>query len=740
MEINFKIFALTMSLNPLRKYWPELFFLAAIIFFFRELLFLGKTFVPFGLGLGDHNLSTVPLLHYLSTSLKEGRFPLWDPYTLGGLPLTSGIIGVYHPLNFLLFRFLPFPLALNLYLFSIFLILGFGTFYFVKSLKLSNEAALLASLSFTFASGIVSRLIHIQILGTIAYLPLLLFLIQKFFAGKNPLLVILIGVTLALQIFYGHQPTVFISLIGFYGFFLLKIFTEIKPRQVFFSLLVLFAVSLIGVSLSAVHLIPGWRVFSLSGRSAGITQAESKEYPFHPGELAYFLQPTPIGTPSLGNYDSPYLDPGIFWENTAYIGLLGLALAALALLFLARSRKEISFFGLLLVVAVVLALGKFTPFFFLLRIPPFSFFRLYSRFLLLAMFSLSVLAAFGFDGLTQKFRSRRSILGLLAAILIIIDLFPFGLKYNATYDAQKWLSPTQTAQFLKEDPSFFRYYSLGSYESYYDVYRQFRGWQKNVEPYFNLRENLALNLNLIYGLNLAGSGGGYSKSTYWQGILYQNLNVDGNSKTVQPNFLAMRMLRLLNVKYLVSYFEIKGGDFTLRKTINFSTGQPGFYLYELKNPLPHAFLTFEAQKIENAEEIFRKLSREDFDPQKTVLLEEPFDQLNQFTKLDQSVTIATYLPEKVVIAAKTESPSFLVLTDTYFPGWEARIDGQPAKIYQADYLFRAVRLEPGEHQVEFKYKPKDFYLGATISLVTVGLIILFALFWLIRRQLTSKEK
>lgn len=724
-------------MNFVKKFWPPFFLLAAIIFFFRELLFLGKTFVPFGLGLGDHNLSTVPLLHYLFTLLKEGSFPLWDPYTLGGLPLTSGVIGVYHPFNFLLFRFLPFPWALNLYLLSIFLILGFGTFYFIKSLRLSNEAALLASLSFTFASGVISRVIHTQIIATIAYLPLLLLLTQKFFQSKNPLLLILTGLTLALQIFYGHQPTVFISLIGFFGFFLFKIVTEVKPRQVFSGLLALFAVSLIGVSLAAVHLIPGWQVFSLSGRNAGITPSESKEYPFHPGELAYFLQPTPIGTPSLGNYDSPYPDPGIFWENTAYIGLLGLTLAALAILFLARSRKEIPFFGLLLVVAVILALGKFTPFFFLLRIPPFSFFRLYSRFLLLAMFSLAVLAAFGFDGLTQKYRHLRGFLGLAAALFILVNLFPFALSYNATYETEKWLSPPTTVQFLKEDPSFFRVYSLGGYEAYYQVYRQFRGWQKTVEPYFNLREGLALNLNLFYRLHLAGAGAGINKTAIWQGVLYQNLNLDTESKIAQPNPLALKMLRLLGVKYLVSYFELRGEDLILRKTVNFSTGQPGFSFYELRNPLPHAFIVHQAKTITNSEDILKEFAREEFNPQKIVLLEEAIEKLTVGESLLSEIEkaeVIQYLPQKVVISTQVAAPGFLVLTDTHFPGWEAKIDGKPAKIYQANSVFRAVKVEPGKHQVEFEYKPRSFYLGAAVSSATFLLMIIFSLYWLVRTR------
>src|SRR3972149_8061004 len=89
----------------LKKIWPQLLILASLLFFFREIIFFGKTFIPLGLGLGDHNLSFIPLAHYASQVLKTQMLPLWDPYTLGGFPLIgSGVIHLYyHPLNFIFF-------------------------------------------------------------------------------------------------------------------------------------------------------------------------------------------------------------------------------------------------------------------------------------------------------------------------------------------------------------------------------------------------------------------------------------------------------------------------------------------------------------------------------------------------------------------------------------------------------------------------------------------------------------
>jgi len=68
----------------------------------------------------------------------------------------------------------------------------------------------------------------------------------------------------------------------------------------------------------------------------------------------------------------------------------------------------------------------------------------------------------------------------------------------------------------------------------------------------------------------------------------------------------------------------------------------------------------------------------------------------------------------------------LVLTDQFYPGWTATIDGQPAPIHRADYLFRGVLLPAGSHRVEFLYWPASFRIGATVSALALVAIVLLA--------------
>jgi hypothetical protein len=87
--------------------------------------------------------------------------------------------------------------------------------------------------------------------------------------------------------------------------------------------------------------------------------------------------------------------------------------------------------------------------------------------------------------------------------------------------------------------------------------------------------------------------------------------------------------------------------------------------------------------------------------------------------------------EELAIQASAPEGGYLVVTDAHYPGWTATVDGEDADILRADYLFRAVRLPPGDHFVQLRYQPRSFETGLTIArlalaLVMLGLLVSFA--------------
>ncbi len=85
----------------------------------------------------------------------------------------------------------------------------------------------------------------------------------------------------------------------------------------------------------------------------------------------------------------------------------------------------------------------------------------------------------------------------------------------------------------------------------------------------------------------------------------------------------------------------------------------------------------------------------------------------------ESATVLTYEAERVVVRAEVASDGLLVLADTFYPGWQATVDGAPAPILRTNLLFRAVALTPGSHEVTFTYRPSNWRIGAAISLLTL---------------------
>jgi hypothetical protein len=85
--------------------------------------------------------------------------------------------------------------------------------------------------------------------------------------------------------------------------------------------------------------------------------------------------------------------------------------------------------------------------------------------------------------------------------------------------------------------------------------------------------------------------------------------------------------------------------------------------------------------------------------------------------------IDSYAPGQVRISADAPEGGWLVLSDLFYPGWEALVDGAPAPIYQANYLFRGVELSPGKHQVLFVYRPAPLRTGIVLCLLALAVIV-----------------
>ncbi len=153
---------------------------------------------------------------------------------------------------------------------------------------------------------------------------------------------------------------------------------------------------------------------------------------------------------------------------------------------------------------------------------------------------------------------------------------------------------------------------------------------------------------------------------------------------------------------------------------------PHTIVYENPNAMPRAWLvpevmTAKSEQILNAIKSSKLPNNKDYDPRKIALIEEDFSLKAENFDVASQATIASVEDHKLVLETNSSSPSFLVLSDVFYPGWQAKVDGKIQHIYQTNYVFRGLPLSPGKHNVTFEFKPFSFHIGLGISSASLAL-------------------
>jgi hypothetical protein len=124
--------------------------------------------------------------------------------------------------------------------------------------------------------------------------------------------------------------------------------------------------------------------------------------------------------------------------------------------------------------------------------------------------------------------------------------------------------------------------------------------------------------------------------------------------------------------------------------------------------------------VANAEAALAALADPAFDPSLSVILEAD-------DKPPDSRALGPLSPAGIQLDVTFDKPGWLLLSDTYYPGWAAAVDGAPAPILHGDYAFRAVAVPAGAHTVTFDYQPSSLRTGLWLSGLGAIFIVLLGL-------------
>jgi len=146
---------------------------------------------------------------------------------------------------------------------------------------------------------------------------------------------------------------------------------------------------------------------------------------------------------------------------------------------------------------------------------------------------------------------------------------------------------------------------------------------------------------------------------------------------------------------------------------------------ENKNALPRVSLYYKAEAENDTTKAVEKLvAGFDFRARLLVKQEKPKEYAagnNDF------VAILSYEANKVELEAQTENGAYVLLTDTFYPGWKVAVNGEEKEILRAFGVFRAVEVGPGESRIVMAYRPESFKIGLVISAVSLAALIFIAL-------------
>jgi len=704
----------------LTKFWPAII-ITIVIFAFHIRLFLPEPsiYITPDYGRSDAWHLSIANKFYYAKELKQNRIPIWNPHIGTGFPtLAEGQTGIFYLPNLILFRFLPFVLAYNLNIVTTFLLAAFGAYFFCRSLSLNKTASLFGGTIFVLGGFFVVHIPHLHLIQTAALLPWLFWTTNEFLKNRRILFLLALSFFISQQVFTGFPQLTFYSLVALFLYLIFRTFAMNKK----FKLWIIFSIFvLLGLTLSAIQILPTYELLKISIRESN-PKSVLTQFPYKVKNLLQFLDPYILGSPKDGSY--PRWTPGqwgIYWESIAYIGILPLILATFSIVLFfvkkkIRNKESILIFMALFVVSILLALGNSSPLHPVFSFPPFSIFRVPSRFLLITQFALVILAGISL----QKF-SKRIIISLVILNISVANLFYFFFYYHPLGKATEWFSePSAVKQINNEDPS--RIFSIGHASQWNETFTP-KGWNE-MGYYFFARNSLDQNSNLIFGLEQLGA---YESIPPRRSNLLNSLILRGISeenKEYKISSQSARILASVNVSHVISTLSNSDQEFEeiseTEKYTNYS-----FKILKNKTPSRRIFMTSRYNVAQTVGDLTAKFGSPEFDPTSEIVLEkEPSVQDLGLSSWDAKILAET--PTNIKIKTESKGNGFLVLADSFYPGWVASIDRSKTPMYVANVNSRAILVPEGNHQVVFKYKPKSLVFGSIISIVS--LVITLAIF------------
>ena len=697
----------------------------------------------------DSIIQMFPWKHLTFTSLTSGIVPLWNPYQFMGLPFMASMKPlVFYPAN-VFFVFGELRAWNTLLWLQLFLSLWF-TYLLVRSLRFGAVFSLLAAIAFAFSSLMMSVLEFGSEGHVLLWLPIFLYLAKQYIATVKPGWVVGMAFTIAFAIFAGHLQYAAYVLLYLAAF---AVFETLKEKKPFRTVLPIFLAIGVGSAIAAVQLLPGIEMFQHSYRGLvgnyGIF-ANGLLKPYH---LLRLLSPDWFGNPvSLDLY-------GGYIESSGYFGIIPLFFALYAVIY-GRKNFYVRFFSAAAAVALLLSFNGIGQVLYILRIPIItsgSGGRIFSMFL----FSGAVLSGFGLQAFMRDGQEQRKLRFLLYFLGFAAVCFGVGgatlgnIKIQIAALAGFGVGAFLYIRYGKKIPfAYILFVGAVLVLTFGDLFRMgYRFLTFSNEKFLYpdvavtrfIRNAAAASLGREYGLTepeINTALGVYSTETYnplfplRTARLLQALENKSGAPLADNKYYLTRNPRMKSVlDFLGVYFIVvpKGVNpaITLWNNSQYEKDLTKIYedegndVYQLLTAIPRFGLYWDIRDGVSDEESLQAIENQSVNFKNTLLIQEQLSET--FVPGTGSADLVSSDLNNLSFRVQTDRPAVFYLSDGNFPGWHASVNGKETPVLHANYNFRGVLVPAGRSDIEFWYLPKSVIVGGIVSIlgivVTVGFVI-----------------
>ena len=685
--------------------------LADVALFFHKPLFSAAYLFPW-----DFRGVQLPMLTFLMDQLHQGHFPLWNPFSYCGYPVFANIEACFFQPLILAAAFIAsrtsadsLPMLLEWAVVLQVWAAGIVAYHLFRNFGAGKISAWTGAVMFQTGGYFASRAEHIGTMMAVAWMPLAWLAVVKLRQEFRPAWLAALAAALGMSVLGGAPAATFAVFASTAALAAVLILMRLaRPR-----LLIGAACGcLLGLALAAVEFLPAAQ---LTEHSVARYRADwlGKGGGLHWESLVSLVSPDHYHIFEMSRFHGPG-DPTFLY---LYVSLAGLALAIYGLTQW-RNRYAMSL-GLIVLFGILFMLGEHTAIWRLIYpiLPEKVRLGIHPEYTYgIVSLGLAGLAAIGLDSLRVANAARLAI-----GAVIAVDLFLVGSGRPMNCASVKD-EPGVTSTAFEGSPELLnevrRYANRDYPPTRIDAVDGGADWATSgpvIEvPTANGSSPMALEHIIQLRLFL-------HPGDRW-GWYYPIENLD--SPALDP----------MNVKYLIASQKAAERLRTLPRFRSVESLPLGLELFENLSVMPRFFLVNKVQRVTSDLEVRELVGRQLVSFRDTAVTSQPVTGLSAAAGGDAGVVqVIDYQADSLRLSVRTPQAAFLVLAESFYPGWRAWVDGAPVEIVRTDIAFRGLVVPAGAHEVAMRFQPAILPLSLAISLAAALLLCALAAWPLIRR-------